>query len=92
MPYSAEISRTNPSCFVFLIDQSFSMEDSWGAGESTRQTAEGVADAINTDLAEFTAIEQRALPPRRIRQGCDAQLAAPTPELDSASHGRTALH
>lgn len=47
MPYSAEISRTNPSCFVFLIDQSFSMEDSWGAGEGTRQKAEGVSDAIN---------------------------------------------
>ncbi len=47
MPYSAEISRTNPSCFVFLIDQSFSMEDSWGAGEGTRQKAAGVSDAIN---------------------------------------------
>lgn len=27
MPYSAEISRTNPSCFLFLIDQSGSMQD-----------------------------------------------------------------
>lgn len=25
MPYSAEISRANPSCFVFVIDQSASM-------------------------------------------------------------------
>jgi hypothetical protein len=27
MAYSAEISRTNPSCFLFLIDQSGSMQD-----------------------------------------------------------------
>ncbi|HWO88312.1 MAG TPA: vWA domain-containing protein [Gemmatimonadales bacterium] len=27
MPYSAEISRANPSCFVFVIDQSASMLD-----------------------------------------------------------------
>lgn len=27
MPYSAEINRSNPSCFLFLIDQSGSMQD-----------------------------------------------------------------
>jgi hypothetical protein len=27
MPYSAEVSRANPSCFLFLIDQSGSMEE-----------------------------------------------------------------
>lgn len=27
MPYTAEISRTNPSCILFLIDQSGSMQD-----------------------------------------------------------------
>jgi hypothetical protein len=27
MPYTAEISRANPSCFIFLIDQSGSMQD-----------------------------------------------------------------
>ena len=27
MPYTAEISRTTPSCFLFLIDQSGSMQD-----------------------------------------------------------------
>jgi hypothetical protein len=46
MPYSAEISRANPSCFLFLIDQSTSMEDPC-AGEQERSKAEGVADAIN---------------------------------------------
>jgi hypothetical protein len=47
MPYTAEISRGNPSCFLFLIDQSGSMDDEFGAGESKRKKADGVADAIN---------------------------------------------
>jgi hypothetical protein len=47
MTYTAEISRTNPSCLLFLIDQSGSMDDSFGAGESNRKKADGVADAIN---------------------------------------------
>jgi hypothetical protein len=46
MPYTAEVSRTNPSCFLFLIDQSGSMEDPFG-GEAGRTKAEGLADAIN---------------------------------------------
>lgn len=47
MPYTAEISRGNPSCFVFLIDQSGSMGDAFGAGEGNQKKADGVADAIN---------------------------------------------
>ncbi len=46
MPYSAEISRTNPTCFLFLIDQSASMLEPFG-GQSERQKADGVGDAIN---------------------------------------------
>lgn len=47
MPYTAEISRFNPSCFIFLIDQSGSMQDPFGGDESARKKADGVADAIN---------------------------------------------
>ncbi|MBI4582973.1 MAG: VWA domain-containing protein [Planctomycetes bacterium] len=47
MTYTAEISRANPSCFLFLIDQSGSMADPFGVGESNRRKADGVADAIN---------------------------------------------
>ena len=43
MPYNAEISRGKPSCFLFVIDQSGSMQDAV-AGKSK---AQGVADAIN---------------------------------------------
>jgi len=32
MPYSAEISRTNPTCFVFVLDHSGSMGDVFGGG------------------------------------------------------------
>ena len=45
MPYSAEISRTNPSCFLFLIDQSGSMNEPFGG--SGRKKSEAVADTIN---------------------------------------------
>lgn len=47
MTYSAEISRTNPTCFIFLLDQSGSMQDPVGGGESTKKKADGVSDAIN---------------------------------------------
>ncbi len=47
MTYTAEISRTNPSCFLFLIDRSGSMEDAFGTGSTQRTKADGVADAIN---------------------------------------------
>jgi hypothetical protein len=30
--YTAEISRRNPGCFLFLIDQSYSMSEPFGGG------------------------------------------------------------
>jgi hypothetical protein len=45
MPYSAEISRTHPTCFLFLIDQSGSMAQPLGGGNKTK--AQGVADSVN---------------------------------------------
>src|SRR4051812_30290961 len=47
MSYAAEISRTNPSCFLFMVDQSGSMAEAFGAGDPLRPKAQGVADAIN---------------------------------------------
>jgi hypothetical protein len=46
MDYTAEISRTNPTCFLFLVDQSSSMLEPFGK-QPEKQKAEGVADAIN---------------------------------------------
>jgi hypothetical protein len=48
VPYNAEISRSNPSCFLFLIDRSGSMDDPFGAGgDQSKKKSDGVADAIN---------------------------------------------
>lgn len=47
MSYQAEISRANPSCFLFLIDQSGSMADTFGGGGGNKRKAETVADIIN---------------------------------------------
>ncbi len=46
MPYSAEVSRSNPMCIIFLVDQSGSMNDPFGK-DSGKMKSEGVADAIN---------------------------------------------
>lgn len=50
MPYTAEISRAQPACFIFLIDQSGSMGDQIGSGEGGVRKADAAADAINRTL------------------------------------------
>ncbi len=54
MTYSAEISSDNPSCFLFLIDQSTSMAEEVSAGEATVPKAVGVADTMNRWRAELS--------------------------------------
>jgi hypothetical protein len=51
--YSAEISRANPTCFVFLLDQSRSMEDRIGGDGGEQRKDQVVADAINRLLSEL---------------------------------------
>jgi hypothetical protein len=51
--YSAEISRVNPTTFVFLLDQSASMQDPISGGEGQRKS-DVVADALNRLLSELT--------------------------------------
>ena len=50
--HPAEISQKNPTCLLFLVDQSGSMRLPFGR-ERTIRKAEGVADAINRLLYEF---------------------------------------
>jgi hypothetical protein len=52
MTYSAEISRANPSMFLFLLDQSGSMADPFGGGGGKKD--QKVADAINNLLFNLT--------------------------------------
>jgi hypothetical protein len=47
MPHAAEISRAAPSCFLFVVDQSGSMEDAFAGAESSRSKAQELADVIN---------------------------------------------
>ena len=54
VPYTAEISRDNPTCFLFLIDQSSSMSEEFAAGDSTQQKALGVSDTINRWLQDLS--------------------------------------
>lgn len=50
MPYIAEISRANPTCFVFLVDQSGSMEDKMASG---RSKAQFLSDVLNRTLVNL---------------------------------------
>ncbi len=52
MPYTAKITRTNPTCLLFLVDQSGSMRLPFGRDQRIRK-ADGVADAINRLLYGF---------------------------------------
>ena len=55
MPYSADISRTNPGCFLFLIDQSGSMTQALGGQPGIRKMDQA-PEALNRTL---DAISQR---------------------------------
>lgn len=52
LTYEADISRANPSCIFFLLDQSGSMADPLGGDETTRK-ADGASDAINRLLGNL---------------------------------------
>lgn len=54
VPYTAEISRANPSCFLFLIDHSLSMEQELGGGGTPMRKSDAVAEAVNRLLSELT--------------------------------------
>ncbi|MBZ0189126.1 MAG: VWA domain-containing protein [Candidatus Obscuribacterales bacterium] len=55
MPYNAEISRLNPSCILFLLDQSHSMNEEFITSDGKRTKAQGVADVINRSLQTLVA-------------------------------------
>jgi hypothetical protein len=50
MPYVAEISRQHPTCFLFVIDQSASMDECMEGG---RPKADFVADVLNKTLYQL---------------------------------------
>lgn len=50
MTYEAQISRTSPTAFLFIVDQSGSMSDKMSSGKSK---SEFVADALNRTLVNL---------------------------------------
>ena len=50
MPYEAQISRNQPTAFLFLVDQSYSMTDKMSTG---RSKADFVADVLNKTITEL---------------------------------------
>jgi hypothetical protein len=52
MPYNAEISRANPSCICFILDQSGSMAEQISGGE--RRKCDFLADAVNRILENLS--------------------------------------
>ena len=51
MPYLAEISRSNPTAILFLVDLSGSMQNLVGGQEISR--AQFLADALNRVVANL---------------------------------------
>ncbi len=54
MPYTAEVTRDNPTCVLFMIDQSRSMRDEISAVDGTAAKSAGVAGTINRWLQELS--------------------------------------
>jgi hypothetical protein len=52
MPYLGEISRDKPGLFMFLIDQSRSMAETWGI-DVNKTLSDGTADAVNKLLHDL---------------------------------------
>src|SRR3954453_13697427 len=50
MPYTAQITRQEPTACLILIDQSESMLDPFSGPHTRKTKAEGAADAVNRTL------------------------------------------
>jgi hypothetical protein len=59
MPYSAQISRTNPACILLLIDQSKSMDEPF-LGQAEQTKAAMVSDAVNRLLQNLVLRSAKA--------------------------------
>lgn len=54
MSHSAEISRSNPTAFVFVIDQSGSMADAMPGSDPPKRKCDAVADSVNSLLRNIS--------------------------------------
>lgn len=86
--YTATISRRNPACIIFLIDQSASMGEPFGAGDG-QSKADALTDVINRFLLQLV---YRCTFPNAVRHVCDVGVlgygVAVEPALGGALVGR----
>lgn len=68
MAYHAEISRTNPTCFLFLVDHSTSMQDPVMGIPENPKKSEFVANAINKVLQSLIVSASKDLEIRNYYQ------------------------
>jgi len=68
MPYEAEISRNNPTCFLFLVDHSTSMVDPIMGTPGNPRKAQFVADALNKVIQSLVVSASKDLDVRRYYQ------------------------
>ena len=87
MPYTADISRNNPGCFLFLLDQSGSMSGALG-GQPGLLKMDGAADAINRVL---DAVSQRCSQGMDIRDYFDIGIITYTTDRSGNPTVGTAL-
>lgn len=88
MPYSAEISRRNPTCFVFLIDHSSSMARPF-AGREDKTKAQGVAETVNKLLMSLILKTSGEAIQNRFHVGVIGYGAEVTPAWQGALAGQT---
>jgi hypothetical protein len=68
MPYESEISRTNPTCFLFLVDHSTSMQDPILGVPGNPKKSQFVAESINKALQSLVVSASKDLEIRRYYQ------------------------
>src|SRR5512133_3486703 len=90
MPYQAEISRTNPTCFLFLVDHSSSMSEPVMGTEGNPKKSEFVAEALNRVLQSLIVSASKDLDIRQYYQvgviGYGSEIQSILPGADEETH------
>lgn len=90
MPYQAEISRANPTCFLFLVDHSTSMNEPVMGTEGNPKKSEFVAEALNRVLQSLVVSASKDLEIRQYYQvgiiGYGSEIQSILPGVDEQTH------
>lgn len=90
MPYKAEISRANPTCFLFLVDHSSSMSEPVMGTEGNPKKSEFVAEALNCVLQSLIVSASKDLDIRQYYQvgviGYGSEIQSILPGADEETH------